>query len=138
TASLLVRDDLHPAIQFLLLQAADEIHSPGGMLNRPEQFPAAETVDLPLSDEARTFYKSGGSFLQRHHHFWILVFTSRLLPLLIPIAGILYPLTQVIPAIIDLFVNLRLNRVYTALRAVDARIDGPEAREAVEADLERL
>src|SRR5215472_15285539 len=35
TASLLIRDDLHPAIQFLLLQAADEIHSPGGMLNKP-------------------------------------------------------------------------------------------------------
>src|SRR5262249_28083737 len=83
-------------------------------------------------------YKSGGSFLQRHLPFWLWVFTSRLLLLLIPIAGILYPLTQVIPAIIDLFVNLRLNRVYTALRAVDARIDGPEAREAVEADLERL
>jgi TRAP-type uncharacterized transport system substrate-binding protein len=138
TASLLVREDLHPAIQFLLLQAADEIHSPGGILNRPEQFPAPEPVDVPLSSEARPFYKSGGNFLQRHLPFWLWVFTSRLLLLLIPIAGILYPLTQILPAIIDLVVNLRLNRIYTALRAVDARIDGSEAREIVQADLERL
>src|SRR5262249_41015028 len=38
TSSLLVREELHPAIQFLLLQAAEEIHSPGGIVNRPRQF----------------------------------------------------------------------------------------------------
>jgi TRAP transporter TAXI family solute receptor len=138
TASLVVREDLHPAIQFLLLQAADEIHSPGGMLHPPERFPAAEVVDLPLADEARSYYKSGGSFLQRHLPFWLWVFTSRLLLLLIPIAGVVYPVTQILPAVVDIFVNTRLNRIYTALRKIDARIDGPEAREVVAGDLQRL
>ncbi|HEY6931550.1 MAG TPA: TAXI family TRAP transporter solute-binding subunit [Thermoanaerobaculia bacterium] len=138
TASLLIRDDLHPAIQFLLLQAADEIHSPGGMLNASEQFPAAERVDVPLAAEARSFYKSGGSYLQRHLPFWLWVFASRLLLLLIPLIGILYPLTQAIPAIIDLFVNLRLNRVYKELRDIDARIDQDQSPEEFAADRERL
>jgi TRAP-type uncharacterized transport system substrate-binding protein len=138
TASLLVREDLHPAIQFLLLQAADEIHSPGGMLKRPDQFPAPEPVDVPLSDEARPFYKSGGSFLQRHLPFWLWVFTSRLLLLLVPILGILYPLTQAIPAVVDVFVNMRLNRIYKELRDIDARIDRDQSADEFAEDLDRL
>jgi TRAP-type uncharacterized transport system substrate-binding protein len=138
TASLLVREDLHPAIQFLLLQAADEIHSPGGMLKKPEQFPAPEVIDVPLSSEARPFYKSGGSFLQRHLPFWLWVFTSRLLLLLVPIVGILYPLTQIIPAIVDLVVNMRLNRLYRELRDIDARIDQDQSPEEFAEDLGRL
>jgi len=138
TSSLLIREDLHPAIQFLLLQAADEVHSPGGMLHPPGEFPAPEPVDVPLSPEAKPFYKSGGSFLQRHLPFWLWVFTSRLLLLLVPILGILYPVTQAIPSVVDLFVNVRLNRLYRELRDIDARIDRDRSREEFAADLERL
>jgi len=123
TASLLIREDLHPAIQFLLLQAADEIHSRGSILDRPGQFPSPEQVDVPLSPEAKPFYKSGGSFLQRHLPFWLWVFTSRLLLLLVPIVGVLYPLTQILPAIVDLFVNVRLNRYYAELRDIEMHLD---------------
>ena len=48
-ASLVVRNDLHPAIQYLLLEAATEIHSGPGMFRKAGQFPAAESIDLPLS-----------------------------------------------------------------------------------------
>jgi len=123
TASLLIREELHPAIQFLLLQAADEIHSRGSILDRPGQFPSPEQVDVPLSPEAKPFYKSGGSFLQRHLPFWLWVFTSRLLLLVIPILGVLYPLTQILPAIVDLFVNVRLNRHYAELRDIEMHLD---------------
>lgn len=123
TTSLLVRENLHPAIQFLLLQAAAEIHSPGGLLNRPGQFPSSDAGDVPLSDEAKPFYKSGGTFFQRHVPVWLWVFTPRLLLLLIPLVGILYPLSKVVPAVIDLVVNSRLDKVYGELREVDRRID---------------
>src|SRR5215471_5526215 len=138
TASLLIRDDLHPAIQFLLLQAADEIHSPGSILDRPGQFPSPEPVDVPLSSEAKPFYKSGGSYLQRHLPFWLWVFTSRLLLLLIPIVGIIYPLTQAVPALVDLIVNTRLNRIYKELRDIDDRIDQHQTSEEFTEDRERL
>jgi TRAP-type uncharacterized transport system substrate-binding protein len=136
--SLLMREDLHPAIQFLLLQAADEIHSPGGVLNRPEQFPAPEQVDVPLSPEAGPFYKSGGSFLQRHLPFWLWVFTSRFLLLLIPLVGVLYPLSQAVPALIDLAVEGRLNRVYRELRELEDRIDREEPGKELTAALQHL
>jgi TRAP transporter TAXI family solute receptor len=138
TASLLIREDLHPAIQFLLLQAADEIHSPGGVLSRPGQFPSPEPVDVPLSSEAKPFYKSGGSFLQRHLPFWLWIFVSRFLLLLVPLVGIIYPLSQAIPAGIDLVVDLRLSRIYRELRNLEARKDRIGSRDNLGAALDAL
>jgi TRAP-type uncharacterized transport system substrate-binding protein len=43
-ASLVVRKDLHPAIQYLLLEAAAQIHSGPGVFHRANEFPAAEVV----------------------------------------------------------------------------------------------
>jgi TRAP-type uncharacterized transport system substrate-binding protein len=57
--SLAVRADLHPAIQHLLLTAAVQIHSSPGIFQKAGQFPAAEAIDIPLSDEAQRFYKNG-------------------------------------------------------------------------------
>ena len=58
-ASLVVRKDLHPAIQYLLLNDAARIHSGPSIFNHANAFPAAEAIDIPLSDEALRFYKSG-------------------------------------------------------------------------------
>ena len=49
---LVVREDLHPAIQYLLLNAAREIHSGPSIFNHANAFPAAEAIDMPLSSEA--------------------------------------------------------------------------------------
>jgi hypothetical protein len=123
-SSLLVRADLHPAIQFLLLDAASDIHSGPGIFRKPGQFPAAEPVDVPLSGEARTYYKSGGTFLQRHLPFWLGVLAQRILLVLIPLAGVLYPLARLVPAVIGFVIEQRLRGLYTELRRIEARIAG--------------
>ena len=93
-ASLVVREDLHPAIQYLLLEAAREIHSAPGMFRRAGQFPAAESIDLPLSTHAQQFYKTGAPFLQRHLPFGLAVLAQQGLVLLIPVLGVVYPLLK--------------------------------------------
>jgi TRAP-type uncharacterized transport system substrate-binding protein len=137
-ASLLVRDDLHPAVQFLLLEAAEKIHSGPGLLRRPAQFPAPEPVDVPLSREARDFYKSGGSFLQRHLPFWLAVLTSRLLLVLVPLAGVIYPLASIVPGVINFVMERRLNALYADLRKIEARIGARSSAEDVLEDLRRF
>ena len=73
--SLVVRRDLHPAIQYLLLEAASEVHGAPGVFNKAGQFPAAEPIDLPLSTFAHEYYRSGQPFLQRHLPFWLAALT---------------------------------------------------------------
>jgi TRAP-type uncharacterized transport system substrate-binding protein len=121
--SLIVRRDLHPAIQFLLLQAASEIHSPPGIFQKSGQFPAPETFDLPLSEDARQFYKSGAPFLQRYLPFWLANLVGRLLVLLIPVVGVAFPLLRLAPAIYGWTMRRRIFRLYGELRFIEVEAD---------------
>jgi len=50
---------LHSTLQYLLLNAAANIHAGSSIFNRSNAFPAAEAGDIPLSDKALRFCKSG-------------------------------------------------------------------------------
>jgi TRAP transporter TAXI family solute receptor len=130
-ASLVVRQDLHPAVQYLLLDAAEKIHSGPGIFQKAGQFPAAESIDLPLSDEARQFYKSGRPFLQRHLPFWLAVLVDRLLVLLIPVVGVLYPLVRFAPAVYGLQMQRRIYRLYGELRFLEKDLESPGAEQSI-------
>jgi len=125
-ANLVVREDLHPAIQYLLLDAAMHIHSRPEIFQKAGQFPAAESIGLPLSDEARQFYRTGRPFLQRYLPFWLAVLIGRLLVLLIPVVGILYPLVRFVPAVYGWKMRRRIYKLYGELRSIE------HAREARE------
>lgn len=118
-ASLVVRKDLHPALQYLLLNAAGKIHSEPSIFNRPNAFPAAEGIDLPLSDEAVRFYKSGMPFLQDYFPFWVASLLGKLIILVIPILGVLYPMTRFLPRLYDWAMRSKVLRLYGELRLLE-------------------
>jgi TRAP transporter TAXI family solute receptor len=122
TASLVVRTDLHPAIQYLLLNTAAQIHSGVGVFQRAGHFPTAEGVDLPLSDVALQFYKSGQPFLQHTLPFWMASLVGRLLILLIPIIGVLYPMARFLPALYNWLMRSRISRLYGELKFLENEI----------------
>ena len=121
--SLIVHDDLHPALQHLFLEAASEIHSSPGVFNKAAEFPAAEPLDLPLSDIARQYYRSGKPLLQRYLPFWLAAYASRLLVILIPIFGIAYPLFRLLPAMYGWSMRRRILRLYGELKFLEAQIE---------------
>ena len=138
-ASLVVRRDLHPALQYLLLDAAAEIHSPPGLFHRAGEFPAAEAIDLPLSGDARQFYKSGRPFLQRYLPFWLAIFVERLLILLVPLVGVAYPLVRSLPALYAWNMRRRIFRLYGELKLVEIEMEERKAAgAAVDGLLARL
>jgi TRAP-type uncharacterized transport system substrate-binding protein len=139
-ASLAVRKDLHPALQYLLLQAAIEIHSRAGIFQRAGEFPAPEEIDLPLSDEARHIYRAGPSFLQRSLPFWLAQMVQRLLILLLPVAGIIYPLWSLAPKLYAWQMRRRINRMYSELKLVerDLRVATAATRSEMLSRLEEI
>ena len=88
---LLVRKELHPALQYLLLEAMREVHSAPGPFNRFGEFPAEQPNDLPLSATAEAFYRSGPLFWQRYTSFWISSLLSRIVFFVIPVLAALIP-----------------------------------------------
>jgi len=140
-ASIAVRKELHPAIQYVLLVAAEQVHSGPEIFQKAGQFPSAESIDLPLSDEARQFYRSGRPFLQRHLPFWMAVLLDRLLVLLIPVIGVVYPLLHYMPAVYNWEMQRRIYRLYGALRSLEQELairGGDQDADALRTRLDRL
>lgn len=119
TANLIIRDDLHPALRSLLLQAAAEVHGKTGFFQDAGEFPAYKDQMLPLAGEAERFFKSGPSFLQRYLPFWLAVLADRLVVMLVPIIALLIPLLRVAPAIYNWRVRSKVFRCYGALKFLE-------------------
>jgi TRAP transporter TAXI family solute receptor len=119
TANLIVRDDLHPALQTLLLQAASEVHGKSGFFQDAGEFPSYKDQMLPLSPEAERYFKSGASFLQRYLPFWLAVLVDRLIVMLVPVFVLLIPLLKVAPAIYNWRVRSKVFRCYGELKFLE-------------------
>jgi TRAP transporter TAXI family solute receptor len=139
-ASLVVRKELHSAIQYLLLSTAVQIHSGVSMFHRAGRFPAAEGIELPLSREAVHFYKSGQPFLQHNLPFWMASLVGHLLVLLIPAIAVLYPMFRFLPGLYGWLMRRKIARLYGELRFLEDEITdgGPTDGAQLTARLDRL
>jgi TRAP-type uncharacterized transport system substrate-binding protein len=127
TSTLIVRDDLHPALKYLLLKAAKEVHGAPDLFAGKNQFPSDKDADFPLAEEATRFYKSGPPLLQRYLPFWAASFVDRMLVVLVPLIAFLIPLTRVIPAIYSWRVRARIYRWYGELKFLETQVEADVA-----------
>lgn len=137
-ASLIIRDNLHPAIQHALLYAAEEVHSRPDIFSAAGQFPADETMDLPTSRYARQFYKSGRPFLQQYMPFWLAAIVERLVIVLVPLLGLMVPLVRMAPSLYGWRIRRRILGLYADLRLLEHDVDALGAGAATPELKERL
>jgi TRAP-type uncharacterized transport system substrate-binding protein len=137
-SSLVVRNDLHPAIQYMLLETALEIHSTPGVFRAAGQFPIGESIDLPLSRYAREFYKTGTPFLLSHLPFWLAVLLAQPIVWLIPVLIILFPIFRLAPVVYDLYEKRRVYRLYSELKHIEDEMAFAATGQSRQYFLERL
>ena len=142
TANLVVREDLHPALDYMLLEAAKQVHSQPSLINRPGDFPSPRDTDYPLSDQADRYFKHGQPFLQNYLPFWVAIYVQRMLLWLLPLAAILVPLMRVLPGLVNWRRQSRLYRRYGELKYLELdlasrQLDEQERRRAHE-QLDRI
>jgi TRAP transporter TAXI family solute receptor len=138
TANLVVRDDIHPAIITLLMQAATEIHGGPGLLRKAGEFPSQKGVDFAMSLDAERYLKSGPPFLQRHLPFWLAVLIDRMVVMLVPVLAILIPLVRFTPTVYAWRVKSRIYRWYGKLKVLEIDMESAKGAAAVRALRERL
>jgi uncharacterized protein len=119
---LLVRKDLHPALQYLPLEAMREVHWAPGPFNRLGEFPAEQPNDLPLSPTAAAFYRSGPTFWQRYTSFWFTSLLNRIVFFVIPVAAMLIPVIGFAPRFFRWLYVRRINRLHRALGNVEREL----------------
>jgi len=130
TAHLVARDDFHPALVSVLLQAASKVHNGPGVFHKAGEFPAARAGDFPVSEDAVRYYKSGPPFLQRYMPFWVANLIERLLVLLVPLIAVLIPMMRIMPALYDWRIKRRIFRWYRELKEFELSVNkaGDRAR----------
>ena len=119
---MLVRKDLHPALQYLLLEAMREVHWPAGPFNRLGEFPAEQPNDLPLSPTAEAFYRSGPTFWQRYTSFWLSSLLNRIAFFIIPVIVTLIPLIGFAPRIYRWLHVRRIDQLHRALGSLEREL----------------
>lgn len=140
-AQLGVDKDLHPALQSVLLEAAETIHNGGSILTRPNAFPDATRTDLPLSEEARRFFRDGPTFLRRYFSFGWANFLERAWVFLIPLLALLIPLVQMAPPVYRWRIRRKIYVWYNDLHDLERRgFDAPNEadRQKVLGDIQAL
>jgi len=121
TVELLARKGLNSAMSDLLIEVAQEVHGRPGLLQKRGEFPAALEHVIPLSDDAKRYYKSGKGFFRRiiPSSFWLANLTSRLLVVLVPLILVIIPAIRYLPVAYRMSVQLRLYRCYRPLLKVE-------------------
>ena len=138
TATLVVREDTHPALVDLLMQAMTEVHGGPGIFQKPGEFPRAASADFPLSQEAERYFKSGKPFLQRYLPFWAATLIDRMVVMLVPLVAVLIPVFKVAPGLYAWRVRSRLFRRYGELKFIEAEVEANPERHSREAWLKRV
>src|SRR6185436_4754052 len=138
TVNLVVKDDLHPALAYLLLRAAAEVHNAPTLFSGLREFPAPNDTELPLSPEAARFYKSGPPFLQRYLPFWGANLVDRLLVLLLPALVVLLPAARLLPLLYRWRVRSRIYRWYAILKEIELELEKRHSPEELDHILDRL
>jgi TRAP-type uncharacterized transport system substrate-binding protein len=141
TATLVAREDLHPALINLFVQAAAEIHGGAGWFRKKGEFPNGGYTEIPIARDAEKFYRSGPPFLQRYMPFWAANFFDRMWVVIVALGALILPLSRVIPPLYVWKVRSRVYRWYGQLRKVEQAIEEvpPEKRgDVYSAQLARL
>ncbi len=118
-ANLVIQDNLHPALAYLLLEAARQTHNRPSLLSRPTDFPSPLGADFPLAEEADRYFKNGRPFLQRYLPFWLANFVQRLALLLVPLFAILFPAFRLMPAVLKWRQEKKLFHHYGELKFIE-------------------
>ncbi|HWX03872.1 TAXI family TRAP transporter solute-binding subunit [Collimonas sp.] len=123
TAELIARDDLHPALSDMLIDAAKEVHSGANVLQHAGEFPAPLAHEFPISEDATRYYKSGKSFFYRSGlPFWLASLVDRTLVVLLPIILLLIPGFKLVPLLYGWRIKSRIYRWYGALITLERAV----------------
>lgn len=140
-SQLVVRGDVHPAIEAVLLDAALAVHSDKSLFSPAGRFPDAVDTDLPVSKQTARFYRDGPSLLRRYFPFSVANFLDRAWVLAIPLLTLAFPLVRAAPPIYRWRVRRRIYVWYRDLRALEEEgraTPAGEPRISVISRLERL
>jgi hypothetical protein len=115
TTQLLVDDRMHPALQYLFLEAAEAINGKQSFFAKRGEFPKFNRSAFPESTVAARFEKNGVPPIMNYLPFWVAEFVHRMFILVVPFLAFAYPILSGLPNYRNKRVQVRINKMYGAL-----------------------
>ncbi|MCP3917721.1 MAG: hypothetical protein GY711_19430 [bacterium] len=141
-ATLVGRQELHPAVVALLIEALGPHCAGRGVIEDEGAFPSVALLDVPASLAARRAFERGPSFLFRVLPFQVAAAVDRLKILLLPLVTLLFPLLRIAPPVYRWRIRRRILRWYKRVNDLEKRLRErhatAEERADATADLDRF
>jgi hypothetical protein len=125
TTNLLIDDRMHPAIQFLFLQAAREINGKATFFAKRGEFPSFKNTMLPESPVAIHYENNNNPFLVTmlsYLPFWLAELVNHIVFIVLPFLIISYPILQSLPGFRTRRMQNKINRVYADLKSFEQEL----------------
>lgn len=119
TASLVSREELHPALKRLAVAISSDIHTEANVFHRAGEFPSLKRLDFPSAPQARATLADGLPFLERVMPFWRAQVAQRLLLIALPIALAAWWLMWLVPSLLRWTLETKLIRWYGELKFIE-------------------
>ncbi len=116
---LLVKPDLHPALQRALLLAATEIHEQPTFLQRHGQFPGFRGIDIKLSPVAHAYSLGTRPWMETLLPYRTAQLAELLVYAVLPTLALAFAVLAWIPKIFDWRINAGLNYFYGELKFLE-------------------
>ncbi len=122
TTNLLIDDRMHPALQFLFLEASHAINGKANFFAKRGEFPFFGVSHFPESPVAIHYEKNGSPWLMTYFPFWLAELINRLIFVFLPFCAIAYPVLISLPGYRDKRMRRRLNRLYSRLKTYEQEL----------------
>lgn len=122
TTNLLIDDKMHPALQFLFLEAAREINGKASFFARQGEFPSFKNLALPESPVALHYEKNSSPLLMLYFPFWLAELIDRLAFVILPFLALSYPVLLMLPGYRNKRMQRKIAALYTTLRIYEEEL----------------
>lgn len=118
-ASVVVSEDLHPAIQRLIAAVAMQVHSGAGPFYKAGDFPNLRFIDFPSSPYTRSVLINGQPWLEKTFSLIVSQWLWRLLFIGLPLILLAWIACHFVPAYMRWMIESHINRWYGELKFIE-------------------
>ena len=99
TVTLIIKKDLHPAVQSIFLLGAEKIsHHLDQFFSKPDFFPTYFDHSIPISSVAESFYSGSRVHMLERLPIWLASYIDRMWFIILGLFAVIFPLFQLIPS----------------------------------------
>jgi len=122
TTNLLINDRMHPAIQFLFLEAAREINGKETFFSERGEFPSFKDSMLHESPVALHYEQNRYPLLSNYVPFWLAELINRLVLIILPFCVLGYPILKTLPSFRTRRMQNKINSLYGSLKLLEQEL----------------